>query len=203
MTFDIVAIIFVLTITLIMKKRGAVKAILSLTGLILSIFIAVGVYPYISDAVYSTPLPEKVEERIALTLEEEYEKVSWDALDAMPTFIQNAVGGYAEEKINEGSITLSQAVTRLFINVLVFVLVVLITKIILIVLEKMLKLAVKLPVIKQCNSLLGALCGFMVSFGIVWIAAWLLGVLGASNPEIMEFTKDSYTIMLMSNIAPF
>ncbi len=203
MFFDISAIVFAIILIFIMKKRGGMKALLSLTGLIISIVIAIGVYPHLSQYVYNTPFPEAVEERVTSALKSQYEKIDLEKVDAMPDFFKLAAEAYTNETAQETSDTIAEAVTKVFVDVVVFVLVVLVSRVLFALLAWLLKIAVKLPVIKQFDSLVGAVCGFVMSIAVVWIASWLLCALAASSTVIQNFIQGSYTVMIMSSIAPF
>ena len=203
MYFDIAAIIFFVLFTLMMKKRGGIKALVSLSGLVLSVIIAMTIYPMLTEAFYKTDIPMNMENTITAVIEEKYGLVSFEALDAMPLFIQNALKGAVLEGAHELTLSMGEAVTKLAINVLMFVLVVVFTKLILALLVKGLDIVVKLPVLKQFNSLTGLLCGCVMSFVIIWLAAMLFGVVSASNEGIRSFTEGSYVIELMSGFVPF
>lgn len=203
MIFDIIALVFVLIVTFVMMKKGGIKAVVSLIGLVLSVVIASSVYPVLSETVYKTDIPVTIEKTISETLSEGYDNISWEAVDAMPVFIRNAVRTDVDSRADDMVLTLSEAVTEVVINIMLFILLVIVTKLILAVLVKMLDLVAKLPVIKQFNALTGALCGLGMSLVIVWLVVALLGVAGAANPTAARAIEGSYTVEIMSNITPF
>lgn len=204
MYFDILALIFSIILTLIMMKRGGVRALVSLCSLVISIVIAMSLYPVLTDAVYQTPVPENIEKTVSAAIAEKYgETFDLEALDAMPEFIQKAVSGSVAGKAQDMTDTLSRAVTKAIIEVLLFLTVIVLTKLLLAFLVKFLDLIVKLPIIKQFNSLTGILCGVGMSFIIVWVASMVLGVMSASNQAAAEFMKDSSVAAFMNGISLF
>lgn len=204
MYFDILALIFSIILTLIMMKRGGVRAIVSLCSLVISIVIAMNLYPVLTDVVYQTPLPENIEKTVSAAIAEKYgETFDLEALDAMPEFIQEAALGSVSGKVQDMTDALSEAVTKTIVQALLFLAVVVLTKILLAFLVKSLDLIVKLPIIKQFNALTGILCGIGMSFIIIWIAAMVLGVMSASNQAAADFVKDSYVTAVMNGISIF
>lgn len=203
MYFDIAAIIFFVLFTFIMTKRGGIKALVSMSGLVLSVVIAMSIYPVLTKAFYKTDIPANIESSITASIEEKYGQISLEALDAMPMFIQSAVKGGIMEGAHDISLTIGEAVTKLGIDILMFVLVVVLTKIIFVLLVKCLDIVVKLPVIKEFNTLTGFLCGGVMSVVIIWLAVMVLSIAATSNESIRTFTQDSYIIAIMSIAIPF
>ncbi len=202
MVFDIAVLAFVLIFSLIMMKRGGMRALLSLGSFVLSIVVASTLYPALTDMVYKTPLPENLEaivgETIVIDGNDEME-----AFDALPDFIKDALEetrGTAVESITR---SLAKTVTRLIINIIIFVLLIIATKIVISLLSGALNVVTKLPVIHELNALVGFGCGLAISLVIVWIAVMLTGVVAASNETVAGWIEGSYSVNIMSNISPF
>lgn len=203
MVFDIAALVFIVVFSFFMMKKGGVRAILSLTSLILSIIIASFVYPVLTEAVYKTPLPENVEEIVSEVLVEKGEAASWEAALAMPDFVRNALGIEAEETIAEIAEDITAKITKVVISVIIFLLVVVVTKFLLAFLIGALDIVTKLPVIHQINSMLGLGAGIVMSLVIVWALVAAAGVLAASNVTVAAWIEGSQVVSAMSNISPF
>lgn len=203
MIFDIAALAFVLIFSLIMMKRGGMKAILSLGGLVISIVVASLLYPALTDAVYKTPLPENLEEIVEQAIVMEDGEEAFESFDALPDFIKKALENTHSTAMENITRSLAGAVTRIIINIIIFVLLILITKIVISLATGALELVTKLPVLNELNALVGFGCGLVISLVIVWIAVLLTGAVAASNEAVAGWIKDSYVVLVMSNISPF
>lgn len=203
MVFDIAALAFILIFSLIMMKRGGMKAILSLGGFALSIIVASMLYPTLTDVVYKTPLPENLEEIVKEAIVIEGSESEMEAVDALPDFMKNALTETREEAVESITRSLAEVVTRLIINIIIFVLLIVVTKVCISLLSGALNLVTKLPVLHELNALTGFLCGLAISLVIVWLAVALTGALATSNELVAQWIKDSYVVSLLSNISPF
>ncbi len=201
MIFDIVAVVFAVVLSLVMMKKGGVKAALSLGSLVLSVFTASLIYPVITDAVYKTPLDENVETIVREAIAVENESSAAESFDSLPDFIKN-VADIAENAVAE-QITdaIAVAVTRVIINVVIFILLIIITKIVLAVLSGTIGILVKLPVLHQLNSLVGLCCGAATSLVVIYLAVILVSSLAAGNPTVAGWIENSRIVEFMSNTA--
>jgi hypothetical protein len=66
-----------------------------------------------------------------------------------------------------------------------------------------LKLSMKLPVLKQCNSFIGMLCGLLAGLVILLPISALLSALAVSNDAVASQVDKSYVVAIMSLISPF
>ena len=204
MIFDIAALIFTLTVSLVMMRRGGMKAIFSLGGLVLSIIVASLLYPVLTDMVYETALPENLEAIVRETIAPDNEPQDEnEAIEALPDFMQSAIRTAENEAAEAITTSLSAAVTRVIINIIIFVLLIVVTKLTIAVASRILELATKLPVLKELNAVVGLGCGIVISFVIVWIAVAFTGAVASSNESVSAWIEDSYTVDIMSNINPF
>lgn len=203
MVFDIVALIFILIFSLAMMKKGGMKALLSLGGLILSIVVASLLYPVITNAVYSTPLPENLQEIVSETICADESASEADYFDALPQFMKKAIAPSVNSAADAVAEAVAESVTRIIINVVIFVLLVIITKVVIMFITGGANLVMKLPVLSQLNSLIGFGCGFVTSALIVWIAVALISSVGASNATAASWLEGSYVADIMSSITPF
>lgn len=203
MVFDIAALIFVLIFSLMMMKKGGMRAILSLGGLVVAIVVASVLYPVVTDVVYKTPLPENLEEIVNETIVIESGAEDIEAIDALPDFMKKAILNTKSDAVESITQSIAEAVTRVIINVIIFVLLIIVTKLIISLATGALDLVTKLPVLNQLNQLVGFGCGLVISLVIVWAATLLAGSLSASNEMVAGWIKDSYVVLIMSNISPF
>ncbi|MBQ6795416.1 MAG: CvpA family protein [Clostridia bacterium] len=205
MVFDIAALSFVLIFSFIMMKRGGMRALMSLGGFVLSIVVASMLYPYLTEWVYETPLPENLEEivREHIKVDNKEEEAEMESIDALPDFVREAFLETAETAVESFSDTFAKTITRLIINIIVFVLLIVVTKLIISLLSGAVNFVTKLPLIHEIDSLVGFGCGLAISLIVVWLAVLLLGVLSSSNEVVAEWIEGSRAVGIMSNITPF
>lgn len=203
MFFDIAALAFTVIFSLVMMKRGGMRALLSLGGFVLSIVVASMLYPVLTDAVYKTPLPENLEAIVQEALVTENSEDDMEAFDALPDFMKNIIEDTQNTVMESVSRTLAQTVTRFLINIIIFVLLIVATKLVISLLSGVMNIATKLPVLHELNSLTGLVCGLAVSLVIVWIAVMATGAIATSNQTVAGWIKNSYAVEIMSNISPF
>lgn len=203
MVFDIAALAFTVIFSLIMMKRGGMRALLSLGSFILSIVVASMLYPVLTEAVYKTPLPENLEEIVKEALVTEESGEDMEAFDALPGFMKNIIEDTQSTVMESVSRTLAQTVTRFLINIIIFVLLVVATKLIISLLSGAMNIVTKLPVLHELNSLTGLVCGLAVSLVVVWIAVMTTGAVATSNRTVAAWIENSYAVDIMSNISPF
>ena len=203
MIFDIAALAFVLIFSLIMMKRGGMRAVLSLGGFVLSIIVASMLYPALTDAVYQTPLPENLEEIVSEAIMIEGSEGGMEAFDALPDFLKNALEDTKSTAVESITASLAKTVTRLIINIIIFVLLIVVTKLVISLLSGALNIVTRLPVLHELNALVGFVCGLAISLVIVWLVCMLACVLAASNEAVAMWINESYVVSFMSNITPF
>ncbi|MBR5535354.1 MAG: CvpA family protein [Clostridia bacterium] len=203
MVFDIVCVSFILIFSLVMMKRGGMRAILSLGSVVLSVIVASSLYPQVGDFIYTTPLPENLEKIVSENIVVEANPEDFEAIDALPDFIKKAIGEAGTGAVESITQSLAETVTRVIINIITFILLIAATKIIISLMTRVLETVVKLPVLSEINALTGFLCGLAVSLVIVWIAVALTGAIGASNQTVAAWVENSRVADVMSSITPF
>ncbi len=204
MVIDIAALAFVIVFSYFAMKKGAVGAAFKLCGTIIAIVVGMLMYPVVTDFVYMTEIPDKVTVTVAEAIAENdgLDGIE-ESIDAMPKFIQKSVGKGIEDGIASVEQSAAELVTRAILNIIVFIVLSAVTKIIIMLLSKGLKVTSKLPILKQCNQLLGLALGLASSLIIVWAASALISALALSNNALAEQVLDSYTIAIMGMVSPF
>lgn len=203
MFFDIAALAFILIFSLIMMKKGGMSAILSLGGFVLSIVVASMLYPALTDIVYETPLPENLEEIVSSVIVIDGDIQGSESFEALPEVFKKALEDTQGSAVENITVSLAKTVTRLIINIIIFVLLIVVTKLVISLLSGAINLVTKLPVLHELNALVGFLCGLAISLVIVWLACLSAGVLAASNETVAQWIQDSCVMSIMSNINPF
>lgn len=204
MIIDIVSILFVIAFACMTMRKGAVGAAVNLAGIILSLFVSMLIYPVVTALIYMTPVPDAVSEPIEQAIIREGS--SYDisqTIDAMPDFIKNGVDEALESGAINAAAAVADAVARTIINIIAFVVIAAAVRVLILLLTGALKLSTKLPVIKQCNKLLGLLCGLAAALVVLWVASAVLCALAPSNEFLAGQVLDSYIVAIMSLFAPF
>ena len=187
-------------------KKGFVKAISGFLTYILSFAIANLCWKWIAGFIGTIPfIKNMVTEGVEGPVFEEG-ATFMDKLQAMMTFFTGDIvqDGNVETTTAVMKNYLAETLTMIISFVLVFVVALLLLKLIFRLLDSVIK---KLPLIKQCNGLLGAIIGFLN--GSVWtwaianIFVALLPVLNTWKPNLFSMEiADCFIIMLCTKINP-
>ena len=187
-------------------KNGFVKAISGFLTYILSFAIANLCWKWIAGFVGTIPfIKNMVTEGVEGPAFEEG-ATFMDKLQAMMAFFTGDIvqDGNVETTTAVMKNYLAETLTMIISFVLVFVVALLLLKLIFRLLDSIIK---KLPLIKHCNGLLGAIIGFLN--GSVWtwaianIFVALLPALNTLNPNLFSMEiADSFVITLCTKINP-
>lgn len=203
MIIDILSAIFVFLFAVFSMRKGAAGAVLKLSSAVLSVLIALFIYPTVSKIVYLTPLPDKISDGVESRLTEQNDAAGMESIDAMPDFIKKNIAPAADEAVSSVTRALADSVAEIIINIVVFAVLFAAVKIIIMLLTGALNLSMKLPVLKQCNSLLGMICGILASLVLLWPVSALLSALSVSHEALASQVNSSYVVAIMSLAAPF
>ncbi|MBR6742316.1 MAG: CvpA family protein [Clostridia bacterium] len=226
---DIFFIVVALIIVIVSAKRGFVKNVIRLASFILSIIIAVTFSPtlseYIAEKWVAPAVTEGVYEDIVAisqrnggttfdiaslfaTEHEEFveilEKFGVD-FDALAQTFENISNG-TEQTVRELADNIVEKVVNGISTVLAFVALFFASLLVLWLVSLILGLVVKLPVLKQLNTLLGIVCGLVTSLAVFYLFA-TLGVqliekLSAVYPAISpdQIRENSFILKNFSSL---
>ncbi len=130
-----------------------------------------------------------------------------DALKALGFYdkvshaIRDAVTGQAAQTAADVALALARTVAELVAGVLVFVIAFLIISALWFILSHALDLAARLPIIHGLNSLLGGVLGLAQGVLILFLAAWVLRLLGGVIPE--QTVAQTTVLRFFINTNPF
>ena len=180
----------------------------------LSPLAADALVPHFSTAIQQhlgDDLNEKLDQ--LLTQSEEGGNAIIDALKALGFYddishaIRDAVSGQAAQTAADVALSLARAAAELVAGVLVFVVAFLIILALWFLFSRVLDLAARLPVIHGLNSWLGGLLGLAQGMLILFVAAWVLRLLGGVIPEqtvaqttVLRFFMNTNPLDLISGI---
>lgn len=183
---DFVLIGFIIIFVFAGSARGLAKSLFGLGSIILSLVLALTLYPIVSDILIQSPMGALVTENIEKIFEENntndsLENLTQEEMDGLPNIIQNATLA-AGEKIEK---SVSASVSAAALNIISMLIVFLLVRLILWIVSYILNIATKLPVIHGCNKILGGLLGAVSSLLIVYL---LLGFLTFTT--LLNTTED-------------
>ena len=216
MILDIIVISFVLLFTFIGHRRGLIKTIFSLLSSVLSIFLAIRLYPFVSIILREkTPIFTNIKASIisALNLEKLILEQGVSAIDEIiislpfPDFITNTLVGsnnpdlYSYIDVSSIENYIGSYIANIILNIisaiLVFVLVIIIMKL----LSRLINVVSGLPVINKFNKLGGLIAGALLGLIYVFLALVVLTLLfvkpESSAMEALENSK--LTLFLYKN----
>ncbi len=173
---DIIAIIIVVLMIFWGIKKGMAKAVLSLGSLILSLILALTLYPAISDFLSESVVGDYVHinvYKVFETQEADEPNVARQTLN-LPQSIEKTLADAIEKNTNAITETVAETVAGLAIKLLSILVVFVLVKVILWIISALLNLITKLPVIHSMNKLLGGVMGCCYGILIVYLLLALL-----------------------------
>lgn len=157
--------------------RGLVKSLFGLGSILLSIILALTLYPVVTEVLQESPVGAFVQGNVENLLgqkeaatDEAQMPESGETQAPLPEVIQ----GTLEEAAQQTKQVLVVRVTDAALNIISMLIVFILVKIILWIAARVLDLATKLPVIHGCNKLLGGVFGGVSGVLVVYL---LLGLL--------------------------
>lgn len=103
--------------------------------------------------------------------------------DEVSDAIQNAVSGEAAQTVTDVAVALARTVAEVVAGVLVFVVAFLLITVAWFLLSHALDLAARLPIIHGLNRTLGGLFGLLQGILLLFLAAWVLRLMGGVIPQ--------------------
>ena len=202
---DIVAAVIVLVFVLIGVHNGLVKSVLGLSSIVISLILALVLYPVVSDflskSVIGTYVTENVQNVIGGEVTEPDTAEKKDQNLNLPDSIMQTVNDSVSQVTNSVTNAISGSVASLAINLISILAVFLIVRLLVWLLASVLDVVTKLPVIHTCNKLLGGALGGLSGIIVVYLLLALLTfstALNAANPLVGP-VQDSVVVSQMYN----
>lgn len=157
MLLDIIISAVLILCVIIGHKRGFVRSLCNALSFVLSVIIAFLTYGKITELVASSPVGEFISGKISAGLG----NVAID-FSSVPEVLRSSF----REGAADAADVIAHNLTVVIIGILSVIVTIIAVRLILKVLFKVLDVFAKLPVIKQCNKLLGTVFGFVS--GCIW-----------------------------------
>lgn len=160
---DIIGIIFVIALVVWGIKRGFVKTVFSLGSLILSLILALTLYPVVTDFLAESVVGDYVRLNVYEVFSEKPEE-NLSAEEAgstlkLPGSLQETIIGTTEQTATVVKETLADSMASLALKILGIIIVFILVKVILWILSVLLNAVAKLPVLRTANKFLGGITG--------------------------------------------
>ena len=192
--FDVIIILIIVLSIYFGYKRGIVNVGYKLIALILSLLISMVLYvPVTYFIVNNTDLDEKIEEIIiknAVVNSEKENNENNSINDYIQKYAKDVAQGTQNSIVEASAKPISINIIRIGVMIALFIL----TRMILVILRICTNFITKIPILKQCNELVGLaygiLRGLVVVYGILAIMYFVITMSGAVT--INEAIQTSY-----------
>ncbi len=186
MILDILFIIVLLIAVWIGARRGFVRSIIGFLSLLLSILIATFFYQQFLDLVQNVPFLNQIRWQIMAAISQSVAPMLTENLETLPDFILRFI---PQETITGGVQTVSDWMAQSLTQVLLYLIFILLLHIVLRVCANLLLALTHLPVIRQCNKLLGAGFGAVTGILCCYLLAALVFIL-SMNPAYSWISQE-------------
>lgn len=202
MVFDGVIVLIIISSIYFGYKRGIVNVGYKLLAIILSLLVSVVLYtPITYFIVNNTDLDEAIEEIIiknATVNTEKGDNQNNNINDYLQKYAKDVAQGTQNTVVESAAKPITINIIRIGVMIVLFLL----TRVILVVLRMFTNIVTKIPILKQCNELVGLvygiLRGLVIVYGILAILYFVITMYGAiSISDIIE--KSYVTKFLFDN----
>ena len=154
---DIIAILLVILFIVWGAKRGFVRSVFSLSSVVLSLILALTLYPVVSNFMEESVVGDYVRLNVYKVFDTEKEEIETkeEASEKLnlPANLTQTISDTADEAIDNVKTSVAESTASLALKLLALIAVFLLIRIILWLAEKLLHLIVHLPVLKTANKL--------------------------------------------------
>ena len=179
---DFILIGIIAVFVIIGSVRGLVKSLFGLGSIVLSLVLALTLYPVVSDVIEKSPVGDFVYENVENIFgEDKKETLEENEKQILPDIIREPINAAAESAKD----TVSKSIADAAINIMGMLVVFLLVKILIWILGKVIDIMTHLPIIHGCNKFLGAVFGGVSGVLVTYL---LLGVLTFTT--ILNTTTD-------------
>ncbi len=168
---DFILIGIIAVFVIVGSVRGFVKSLFGLGSIVLSLVLALTLYPVVSDVIEKSPVGDFIYESVENIFGQDKNKpIVEEEQQLLPDIIKEPINAATENAKQ----AVSKSVADAAINIVGMLAVFLLVKILIWILAKVLDIMTRLPIIHGCNKFLGAVFGGVSG---VLIAYLLLGAL--------------------------
>ncbi len=191
---DIIMIIVLAVFGLLGLRKGLVGNLVGLISLIASIMLAWILYPIVADMLMGIGLRDYIyngiSQRVSLS-------PSGGTTVFLPVFLTEMVSNGAEA----ATLQVTSYVTDIILNIISFLIVLIISRVIIFIGEKILNIAVRLPILNGLNRVGGLVAGLLKGVIVIYLISMIIFVVSPVMKE-NEAVKKSYFMNKMYNNNP-
>lgn len=192
MVLDVVFAVVMIFCVYLGFKRGFVKSVCNVTSFALSVVVAFLSYHKISEFITLSPVGKYITDKISTTV-----SITPPDLSGMPDFTQKPLQSITDASLDAVN-TVSQNFAAVIIGIISVIITIIIVKLAIKLLFKIFDFAAKLPVIRQCNGIMGGVFG--VISGVFWVCIIAFVLTYISVIPKAQFLQE---IIETSRIMPF
>ncbi len=186
---DIIAIIILLALTCWGAKRGLIRSVFSLGSLILSLVLALTLYPIITDVLTQSVVGDYVRLNVYKVFDQKQEEpqendTAGETL-CLPDSLESAITGTMNEAVFTVKESIAENTAAIAIKLLSMILVFILVRVLLWLAVRLLDALAHLPVLRSFNRLLGAVTGF--GYGVLLL--YLLLAILTFTTTLKTFNK--------------
>ncbi len=167
MVLDIIAAAVIVIMCILGVKRGILRTIVSVCSWFLSTILAWIFYSPVAEFLKTTPVFEYILNAVKTGITE---PGALETKSAVPELFR----GFVDAGIDSGADAAALGISNIITALLAFVLTLILCRVLILLLGAACKVASRLPVVKQCNKLLGGILGAAEGVLILYIAAALV-----------------------------
>lgn len=200
---DIIAILIVISLILWGARKGFVKTIFSLGSLLLSLVLALSLYPAVTDFLSDSAVGDYVKINVYTVLGvDESEAPQQPESDSILNLPQSLFGGAVQQAEATARETLANGIAEFALKLLGILIVFILVKVILWLVLKIFDAFTRLPVIRTANKLLGGVTGAVYGVLVIYLILALLTfttTLQATNKPIELVLESTYVSTMYHN----
>lgn len=178
MILDAIFIAVLLITIWIGVKRGFIRSIIGFITLLLSIVLATVFYQRFLDFVQTVPFLRQLQEQLTLSISQMAAPMLADNLDSLPPFIMRFL---PQEMIMSGVQSASDWIAQSLTQVVLFLIFTILLHIVIRLCAMILLALTHLPVIRQCNRILGGGFGAVTGILLCYLLAAVIFII-SMNP---------------------
>ena len=198
----IVTLVIIAGCTIVGLKRGFIKTVFDLFGMLVAVILTVLISPYVADAMRNNAsiydaLHSKIEEHVHINFNASDNKLE-DYLDGLnlPNKVDefllksgDSIADAANQSVAQVNAAIVNKLTNMAINCIAFIITFIILMVLIWIVSKVLNLISKLPVLNMLNKTLGAAAGFVEAYVILSIIGVII-MAGSTTKWGIQFSEQ-------------
>lgn len=202
---DLIAILIIVFSVLIGAKRGFVKSIFSFGSLIISLLLALTLYPIVTDCLEGSVVDDFVHKSVYNLFDAQSSNENAieknDANSSLPESLKSLINKTITDAATTTKEVMAETVASLALKILGILIVFVLSKLLLWILSLLFDLVSKLPVICTLNKLMGGAIGAFYGILILYVLLALMAFFSTTQSlnKPVQLVKESAIVSVMYN----